>query len=79
GGGREQKTDIIDNSVGVHMKTALGDFVEKGQNIVDIYHQTKGLDTAIYLIDNAFVITKDKPAPYKIAEAYVDIKGVCRY
>lgn len=79
GGGREQKTDVIDNSVGIHMKTSIGEYVEKGQVLVDVYHNEKGLESALELINSAFEILAEQPPKFKIAEAYVDKNGVVRY
>ncbi len=79
GGGRLQKTDIIDNAVGIEMKARLGSLVERGDTLVAIYHNNKGLTEAETMIANAFTITAEAPEKAKIAAAYVDINGVYRY
>ena len=79
GGGRMQKSDIIDFSVGVVMKVAIGSKVQKGDVICEVYHNGKGLAEAKNLIANAVFITDDKPAEHKIAYAYVDKDGVQLY
>lgn len=79
GGGRMQKTDIIDFSVGVIMKVAIGSKVNKGDVLCEVYHNGKGLDEAKTLITNAITIGNDKPAEHKIAYAYVHKDGVELY
>ena len=79
GGGRMQKTDVIDMSVGVIMKVAIGSKVKKGDVICEVYHNGKGLDEAKRLISNAVTISKTKPAEHKIAYAYVGRDGVELY
>ena len=76
GGGRMQKTDVIDFSVGVIMKVQLGSKVNKGDVLCEVYHNGKGLQEAKRLIQNAITITKTKPAEHKIAYAYVHKDGV---
>ena len=79
GGGRMQKSDVIDFSVGVVMKVAIGSKVNKGDVLCEVYHREKGLDDAINLIKGAIEIGADKPAEHKIAYAYVDKNGVEKY
>ena len=76
GGGRMQKTDVIDFSVGVIMKVQLGSKVAKGDVLCEVYHNGKGLQEAKQLVANAITITKKKPAEHKIAYAYVHKDGV---
>ena len=79
GGGRMQKTDVIDMSVGVIMKVAIGSKVKVGDVICEVYHNGKGLDEAKRLISNAVIISKTKPVEHKIAYAYVGSDGVELY
>ena len=79
GGGRMQKTDVIDFSVGVVMKVQLGSKVKKGDVLCEVYHNGKGVDEAKRLIANAITIDKVKPAEHKIAYAYVHKDGVELY
>lgn len=79
GGGRMQKTDAIDFSVGVIMKVAIGSKVKQGDVICEVYHNGKGLDEAKRLISNAVAISKEKPAEHKIAYAFVGKDGVEMY
>ena len=79
GGGRMQKSDVIDFSVGVIMKVAIGSKVKAGEPICEVYHNGKGLDEAKRLISNAVTISKTKPAEHKIAYAYVSKDGVELY
>lgn len=73
------KSDVIDFSVGVVMKVAIGSKVNKGDVICEVYHNGKGLDEAKKLIANAVFIGADKPAEHKIAYAYVDKNGTHLY
>lgn len=79
GGGRMQKTDVIDFSVGVIMKVAIGSKVRKGDVLSEVYHNGKGLDEAKKLIANAITIGSEQPAEHKIAYAYVHKDGIDRY
>ena len=79
GGGRMQKSDVIDFSVGVVMKVAIGSKVKAGDVICEVYHNGKGLDEAKRLISNAVTVSKTKPAEHKIAYAYVSKDGVELY
>ena len=79
GGGRMQKSDVIDFSVGVIMKVAIGSKVKAGDVICEVYHNCKGLEEAKRLISNAVTISKNKPAEHKIAYAYVSKDGVELY
>ena len=80
GGGRMQKSDDIDFSVGVIMKVALGSQVKKGDVLCEVYHNNgKGLDEAKRLVKGAISITSEHPAEHKIAYAYVSKDGVELY
>lgn len=79
GGGRMTKSDVIDFSVGVVMKVAIGSKVNKGDVICEVYHNGNGLAEAKSLIANAVFIGADKPAEHKIAYAYVDKNGTTIY
>ena len=79
GGGRMTKADVIDFSVGVVMKVAIGSRVRRGDVLAEVYHNGKGLDEAKKLIANAIFIGDNKPAEHKIAYAYVDKNGTTLY
>lgn len=79
GGGRMQKSDVIDFAVGVVMKVAIGSKVNKGDVLCQVYHHAKGLDEAIALIKGAIEIGASKPSEHKIAYAYVSKDGVEKY
>ncbi len=76
GGGRMTKEDIIDFGVGVVMNVEIGSVVSKGDTLCTIYHNSKGLDTAIDMMSKAIHIGTDKPHAHKIAYAFVDKQGV---
>lgn len=80
GGGRHKKDDEIDHSVGVVMKVNLGDFVEVGAVLCEVYHNNNfGLETATAILGESILIGKEKPIEHKIAYAYVDKNGVEYY
>lgn len=79
GGGRMTKSDVIDFSVGVVMKVAIGSKVSKGDALCEVYHRGNGLEDAIALIKGAIDIGASKPNEHKIAYAYVDKDGTTLY
>ena len=50
GGGRKQLTDTIDHSVGLEMLVRLGDQVEQGQPLVNMFATDRGYDEAVEMI-----------------------------
>lgn len=61
GGGRQMKDDIIDYSVGLILKKKIGDYVRKGETLLEV-HTNKGLSKELeaelinaYLIQDEFV------------------------
>ncbi len=80
GGGRLQKSDAIDFSVGVIMAVSLGSYVRKGDVLCEVYHNNgKGLADAKRLISDAITLSDQQPQPHKIAYAYVGKDGVELY
>ncbi len=80
GGGRVLKTDIIDDSVGIEMHVDIGNYVNKGDTVMTIFHNNKrGLDFALELLDSSLTIGQNPPPPHKIAYAFVDINGTHLY
>jgi len=62
GAGREKKGDRVDPSVGLVLKKRLGDRVEQGETIADIYvNGGKGLKEAINILEMALHISEGKP------------------
>lgn len=60
GAGRTKKDDVLDLLVGLDLHKKIGDKVEVGDSICTIYHHDKGLDEAINIINNSYVIGKHK-------------------
>lgn len=79
GGGRMQKGEPIDFSVGVVMQCQLGSKVKKGDVLCRVYHNEKNLNEAKTLLRSAIDVTAQPCAPHKIAYAYVDKNGVIKY
>lgn len=57
GAGRQTKEAIIDHYVGIELHKKVGDYVDKDDVLLTIYHQEKGLHEATKLLENAFVYT----------------------
>ena len=71
GGGRKKKEDKIDLAAGLIMKKRLGDAVEKGDTIFELFAETQTrLDTAVTLLDDAITILDEKP---DIGPAILDV------
>ena len=62
GGGRNIKTDIIDHSVGFEFYKKLGDYVQKDEAILKIYHNDKNLNETINLLKESIHINDSKPS-----------------
>jgi pyrimidine-nucleoside phosphorylase len=60
GGGREQKHESIDHSVGVEIHKKPGEAVQTGVPLATIYHNQKGLEVAQGLLENAFMVVQHK-------------------
>ena len=73
GAGREKKTDTIDYAVGVVLNKKVGDKIELGEKLLDIYaNDEEKLNEAEKMLKEAFVITEEQtqsePLIYKIIE-----------
>ena len=71
GGGREKKTDEIDYSVGIILNKKVGEKIEEGEKLLDIYaNDTDKITLAENMLKNAFEIVEEPTAPeplvYKI-------------
>ncbi|WP_162164043.1 pyrimidine-nucleoside phosphorylase [Acholeplasma hippikon] len=60
GAGRMKKDDKLDLYVGLDLHKKIGDEVKKGDAIVTLYHNEKGLKDAIKLISESYVIGNTK-------------------
>lgn len=73
GAGREKKTDVIDYAVGVVLNKKVGDKIDLGEKLVDIYaNNSEKLKIAKEMLAAAFVITEEQNQPepliYKVIE-----------
>ncbi len=73
GAGREKKTDAIDHAVGVVLNKKVGEKIEEGEKLVDIYaNNSEKLAQAKEMLAEAFIITDEFSAPepliYKVVE-----------
>lgn len=71
GAGRYKKEDTIDPNVGIVLKKKVGDYVERGENILKIYYNSENrLKDSIELIRNAILLNKNgvkrRPLIYSI-------------
>jgi pyrimidine-nucleoside phosphorylase len=60
GGGRETKEDIIDPSVGIVLNKKIGDYVEEGQILANVYLNNPMSEDVLNDLNQAFEITKEK-------------------
>ncbi len=60
GGGRETKDDIIDPNVGIKLHKKVGDFVNKGDVLCDIYKNKPLSEDILPLLDEAYEIVEEK-------------------
>lgn len=61
GAGRYRKEDTIDPNVGIVLKKKIGDYVEKGETILEVYYNSEDkLKDSIELIKEAISISKNE-------------------
>jgi len=60
GGGRETKEDDIEPNVGVVLTKKVGDYVEKGEILCNLYIQKPLNDDIIPMLDEAYLIVKEE-------------------
>ena len=65
GGGRETKDDDIDPNVGIELHKKVGDHVEVGDLLLNIYRNKPIVDDIYDLLDDAYVLVKEHVAPPK--------------
>ncbi len=63
GAGRETISDKIDFSAGIVLEKTLGDFVKKGEVIASLKTSSKDFANAVKLMEQAIVLTNEKPQP----------------
>ncbi len=68
GAGRMHKDEKIDLFVGLDLHKKIGDTVEIGEPIVTLYHHDKGLEDAIELINQSYVVGPKKRTTKLIEE-----------
>jgi len=67
GAGRFKREDVIDYTSGILMNRKLGEYVKKGESLTTLlYNDRKGLTKASDLVEEAFVIEKDKRGEFKL-------------
>ncbi|XFA99314.1 pyrimidine-nucleoside phosphorylase [Candidatus Izemoplasma sp. B36] len=60
GGGRETKEDDIDPNVGIVLTKKVGDYVKKGDVLLDIYRNTELTKEIVSLLDDAYIIVSEE-------------------
>jgi pyrimidine-nucleoside phosphorylase len=60
GAGRATKDDIINLFVGIDLHKKIGDSVEIGEVICTLYHDQKGLDEALNIIEKSYIVGPNK-------------------
>jgi pyrimidine-nucleoside phosphorylase len=77
GAGRRKKEDVIDHSAGFVFKKNTGDHVEKGEPILIIHANDKGMIEGVKMkIGRAVGITETKPVKEKMIRYYIDKNGL---
>jgi len=72
GGGREQKEDILDLSVGIYLRKKVGDAVSQGDAIATIYaNDLKKANEAMKRIQNAYTYSTEEVACQKFIKGIV--------
>ncbi len=59
GGGRSKKGDAIDLGVGAVLHAKIGDEVGAGEPLVTVYHNARGLEEAVRLLQDAFTFSAE--------------------
>lgn len=66
GSGREDKNDVIDLGVGIEIIKSVGDFVNAGEPLVQLYYNKKGKIAATELVYEAYKIEEEETKKEKI-------------
>ena len=73
GAGREKKTDVIDPAVGVIVKKRIGDAVEVGDVLCQVFaNPASDADGAMHLLNGAFTVSAEKPEIPPLIEYVVE-------
>jgi pyrimidine-nucleoside phosphorylase/thymidine phosphorylase len=63
GGGRARAEDAVDHRVGLEIHARLGDRIEAGQPLVTLHHAEVGVEAAVALLAEAYVIDDGDVTP----------------
>jgi pyrimidine-nucleoside phosphorylase len=63
GGGRARAEDAVDHRVGLEIHARLGDRIEAGQPLVTLHHADVGVEAAVALLGEAYVIDDGDVTP----------------
>jgi len=72
GGGRETKEDIIDPNVGIKLHKKIGDFVNEGDVLCDIYKNKPLSEDILPLLDEAYKIVEEKISSPEIIKTIIN-------
>ena len=73
GAGREKKTDVIDPAVGIIVKKRIGDAVEVGDVLCQVFaNPASDADGALHLLNGAFTVSAEKPEIPPLIEYVVE-------
>ena len=73
GAGREKKTDVIDPAVGIIVKKRIGDAVEVGYVLCQVFaNPASDADGALHLLNGAFTVSAEKPEIPPLIEYVVE-------
>jgi pyrimidine-nucleoside phosphorylase len=63
GGGRARAEDEVDHRVGLEIHVRLGDHITRGQPLITLHHADTGVDDAVGLLRDAYVIADGDVTP----------------
>jgi thymidine phosphorylase len=66
GAGRDTLEDRVDPAVGIVLHRKFGDAVKAGEALATIHARTKGIGEAMLLVERAYRIGDEPPAPRKL-------------
>ena len=72
GAGRAVKDAVIDPAVGVVLRCKVGDRVAAGEVLARLHHHEKGVEEALALVRQAYVLVPERVEPAGLVRAVID-------
>jgi pyrimidine-nucleoside phosphorylase len=73
GAGRRRAADRIDPAVGLRVRVRSGNFVHRGDPLIEIEHAGRGLDAALRSLDLALAIEEEPPTPHPLILERIEV------